>query len=222
MSENEALKAKLRAAIDACQPDGTYDDATFERIHALIGELVPLNPTPRPRDAQEFIAAPWSLQFAQFGPRHTAGKPIRHVSSLKLQSFNTFPDHPIKVHEIDQEIRVEGKHYNNVLSITTPDEAHPATLIVWGRYEIPPDQPLRYSVDFYAVELVPPEGVSSEELRGQFGLEDGFELRRELKPPKLHSDVVYCDDDMRINFGSMGGVYVMNRRHTPGKSVSFA
>jgi hypothetical protein len=34
--------------------------------------------------------------------------------------------------------------------------------------------------------------------------------------------VVYCDDDMRINFGSMGGVYVLNRLNTPGKSVTFA
>lgn len=222
MSENEALKAHLREAIDACQPDGTYDDATFERIHALIGELVPLTPTPRPLDAQDFVEAPWGSHFAQFGPRHTAGKPIKHESSMKLQSFNALPDVPIKVLEIDQEIRVKDAHYNNVLSITTPDGAHAASLIVWGRYSIPEDLPQRYSVEFYAVELVPPEGVSADELRAQFGLPEGSDLRRELKPPKLHSDVVYCDDDMRINFGSMGGVYVMKRKHTPGKSVSFA
>ncbi|MEE4152623.1 MAG: PAP/fibrillin family protein [Erythrobacter sp.] len=222
MSKTEALKARLREAIDACRPDGTYDDETFEQIHALIAELVPLTPTPRPLDAQDFVAAPWGSHFAQFGPRHTAGKPIRHESSMKLQSFNTFPDLPIKVLEIDQEIRVEGRHYNNVLSITTPDGEHPATLIVWGRYSIPEDQPQRYSVEFYAVELVAPEGVSAEDLRAHFGLEEGFELRRELKPPTLHSDVVYCDEDMRINFGSMGGVYVMSRKHSPGKSVSFA
>ena len=222
MSENEALKEQLRKAIDACQPDGTYDDATFERIHALIEQLVPLTPTPRPIDAQEFVEAPWGSLFAQFGPRHTAGKPIRHQSSMKLQSFATFPDIPIRVHEIDQEIRVEGKHYNNVVSITTPDEAHAANLIVWGRYAIEPDTPQRYAVEFYAVELVPSEGVSADALRAQFGLAAGSDLRRDLKPPTLHSDVVYCDDDMRINFGSMGGVYVMKRKHAAGKSVSFA
>jgi len=222
MSQTEMIKAQLREAIDSCQPDGTYDDATFERIHALVKQLVPLTPTPRPLDAQQFVEAPWGSHFAQFGPRHTAGKPIRHETSMKLQSFNTFPDVPIKVHEIDQEIRVEGHHYNNVVSITTPDGAHQATLIVWGRYSIPEDNPQRYSVEFFAVELVAPEGVSADELRAQFGLEPGSDLRRELKPPTLHSDVVYCDDDMRINFGSMGGVYVMNRKHTPGKSVDFA
>ncbi|MEE4206711.1 MAG: hypothetical protein V2I39_10475 [Erythrobacter sp.] len=221
MSDVDAIKKDLRAAIDDCRNDGTYDDATFERIHALIGELVPLTPVPRPIDRQDFVASPWGSHFAQFGPRHTAGKPIRHVSSLKLQSFGVFGDIPIKVHEIDQEIRVDGRHYNNVTEIATPDDAHCARLIVWGRYDIPGDQPQRYSVEFYAVEIVPPDGVSEEDLRAQFGLEPDAALRRELKPPKLHSDVVYCDEDMRINFGSMGGVYVMNRRTGPGKSVAF-
>jgi hypothetical protein len=223
VADIQALKAELRAAIDACQPDGTYDDATFDRIHALIEKLVPQTPVPRPVDEQDYVASPWGSHFAQFGPRHTAGKPIKHVSSLKLQSFNAFGDIPIKVHEIDQEIRVDGRHYNNVTDITTPDDAHSARLIVWGRYDIPDaDQPQRYAVEFYAVEIVPPEGITEAELREQFGLEPDSALRRELKPPKLHSDVVYCDDDMRINFGSMGGVYVMNRKPGPGKSVAFA
>lgn len=223
MSDIDRLKQDLRAAIDACNPDGTYDDETFDRIHALIGELVPHTPVPRPIDRQDFVASPWGSHYAQFGPRHTAGKPIRHVSSLKLQSFNAFGDIPVKVHEIDQEIRVEGRHYNNVTEITTPDDAHSARLIVWGRYDIPdPDQPQRYDVEFYAVEIIPPEGVGDAEVREAFGLEPGAPLRRELKPPKLHSDVVYCDEDMRINFGGMGGVYVMNRKPGPGKSVDFA
>ncbi|MEL7197777.1 MAG: PAP/fibrillin family protein [Pseudomonadota bacterium] len=222
MTDITAIKSELRAAIDASKPDGTYDDETFDKIHALINELVPLTPTPRPLDAQEFVQSPWGSGFAQFGPKHTAGKPIQHETTMALQSFGQFPKVPIKVHDIDQEIRVEGNHYNNVTDVSTPDGKHHATLIVWGRYSIPEDNPVRYSVDFYAIELRAPKGVSDEELRAQFGLEEGFELRREMKPPKLHSDVVYCDDDMRINFGSMGGVYVMRRLDTPGKSVSFA
>jgi len=222
MSDAAAIKADLNKAIDACQPDGTYDDETFERVHALIKKLVPLTPTPSPLEAQEFVAAPWGSRFAQFGPKHTAGKPIKHETNMALQTFGQFPKVPILVHDIDQEIRVEGAHYNNVTDISTPDGAHRATLIVWGRYEVTDDNPVRYSVDFYAIELRAPDGVSDDELRAQFGLDADFELRREMKPPKLHSDIVYCDDDMRINFGSMGGVYVMRRLDTPGKSVTFA
>lgn len=221
MSAIEPLKQKLRAAIDACQPDGTYDDATFETIHALIQELVPFTPTPRPIDDQECVEGPWTSHYAQFGPKHTAGKPIKHETSMKLQSFARLPDVPIKVADIDQEIRVKDAHYNNVVEIMTPDEKHHARIIVWGRYTIEEETPQRYAVEFYAVELVPPEGVSEADLRAQFGLEPWFALKQDLKPPKVHSDVVYCDADMRINFGSMGGVYVLKRLNTPGKSVSF-
>ncbi|MEM6266244.1 MAG: hypothetical protein AAF707_01870, partial [Pseudomonadota bacterium] len=84
MADIETLKTDLRAAIDDCKPDGTYDDTTFERIHALINELVPHTPTPRPLDAQDFVEAPWGSYFAQFGPKHTAGKPIKHETSMKL------------------------------------------------------------------------------------------------------------------------------------------
>lgn len=221
MTQSLALKHDLRCAIDDCRADGTYDEAQIERVHALIAALLPFNPTPRPIDAQGFVESPWGSHFAQFGPKHTAGKPIRHATSLKLQSFNVFPDLPIKVDELSQEIRVEGAHYNNVTEVLTPDEAHRARLIMWGRYQLDPEAPQRYAVDFYAVELLGVDGADDEAVRAWFGLEPGAPLRRALKPPKLHSDVVYCDDDMRINFGSMGGVYVLNRLAGPGKSVTF-
>lgn len=222
MSDIATLKADLNAAIDACNDDGTYDDATFDKIQELVKELVPHTPTPSPLENQEFVAGPWGSRFAQFGPKHTAGKPIKHLSSMKLQSFARFPDIPIHVQDIDQEIRVDGMHYNNVSDITSEDGKHSAKLIVWGRYRVEAENPQRYIVEFYKAELQAPEGVSDDELRAQFGLEEGFDLQRDIKPPKLHSDIVYCDDDMRINFGSMGGVYVMRRLDHSGKSVSFA
>lgn len=222
MTDRTALKAELIAAIEASQPDGTYDDAGFERINRLVGELLPHTPLPRPCDDEAYVEAPWRSLYAAFGAKHTAGKPIQHLSNLKVHSFSRYPDVPIKVSEIEQEIRVDGKHYNNVVSITTPDGSYAATIIVWGRYRLNPEEPQRYHVEFYAVELVPPAGSSAAEFCEKFGLEAGTPLRRELKPPRLHSDVVYCDEDMRINFGGMGGVYVMRRLHAPGKSVSFA
>jgi hypothetical protein len=36
-------------------------------------------------------------------------------------------------------------------------------------------------------------------------------LIHDLTPPRLHSDVVYLDDDLRINIGSFGGLYVLRR-----------
>lgn len=222
MADISDLKQQLNQAIDASEADGTYDDATFDQIHDLIKQLVPLTPTPSPFADQAFVEAPWGSRFAQFGPKHTAGKPIQHETTLALQSFGQFPKVPILVRDIDQEIRVDGNHYNNVTDVLTTDGKHSAKLIVWGRYDVQEDNPVRYGVEFYTIELRAPDGVSDEELRAQFGLDEGFALKREMKPPKLHSDIVYCDDDMRINYGSMGGVYVMRRLDTPGKSVTFS
>lgn len=53
------IKQKLRAAIAQSLPDGTYDDAVYAWIHALLGELTPRTPTPRPIDRQHFIGSPW-------------------------------------------------------------------------------------------------------------------------------------------------------------------
>ncbi len=221
MTDIATLKAELLAAIACAQPDGSYADADFDRIHAAIAALVPLTPTPDCLVAQDFVASPWRSLYSQFGPRHTAGKPTRHQTTMNLQSFNKFPAVDMFVSDIDQEIRVADALYNNVVSIQTLDASYSAEMIVWGRYKLNPEAPQRYVVDFYAVELRPPAGVSDAEVRAQFGLPEDHPLKSELKPMKLHSDVVYCDDDMRINFGSMGGVYVMRRLATPGKSVAF-
>lgn len=222
MIEIAAIKAELLSAIAAAEADGTYGDAAFARVHAAIAALTPLTPTPSPHAAQGFVESPWRSLYSQFGPRHTAGKPTRHRTTMNLQSFNKFPAVDVLVEDINQEIRVADAHYNNIVRVVTPEGGHEAELIVWGTYTIDPATPQRYSVNFHAVELRPPVGVSAAAVRAQFGLEPDYPLRHELKPMKLHSDVVYCDDDMRINFGSMGGVYVLERLPGPGKSVTFA
>ena len=216
-----AMKAELRATIAASQPDGTYLDADYARIHELIAALGPLTPTPSPFANQAFVESPWGLDYAQFGPRHTAGKPIRHIGKLSNHSFNLFPAVEVLQLGITQDIRVDGNHYNNCMEFATPDGSYAARRIVWGRYDVGPEHPQRYDVSFYAVELIPNPDSSPEELRERIGLEPDALLRRDLKPPRLHSNIVFCDDDMRINVGVMGGIYVLHRLSGDGRSVTF-
>ncbi|WP_394729226.1 PAP/fibrillin family protein [Altererythrobacter sp. GH1-8] len=222
MTEIPQLKAELRAAIDSANPNGTYEEGTVDRIHELMQQLADITPMPRPIDEQDKVAGPWASYFAQFGPKHTAGKPIEHETSMKLLSFNKFPDAPIRMLEIEQEIHHESKDYNNVQVIENIAGTKRAHFIVYGRYDIAEETPQRYQVEFYKIALVGLEGESDDELRESFGLAPDTPLEVEMKPPKLHSDVVFCDDDMRINFGSMGGAYVMNRSHHSGYSVRFS
>lgn len=221
MADVAKLKAELLTAIDADDGAGRYGEAGIETIHALIEKLTLLTPIPRPIDEQAVVAGPWRSTFAQFGPKHTAGKPITHETRFKFLSFNAFPDVPLRLLEIEQEIHAVSKDYSNVHIIEPVGGGMQAHLIVYGRYAIDPDLPKRYKVEFFRVGLVSPDGHTDDALRQAYGLDANQPLSVDLKPPTLHSDVVYCDDDMRINFGSMGGVYVMSRLHHHGHSVAF-
>ena len=222
MTDVTTLKAKLITATNASDEEGRYSESGIETIHMLIGEIIPHTPIPRPVDEQAKVAGPWKSIFAQFGPKHTAGKPITHETSFKLLTFNNLPDAPLRLLEIEQEIHAVSKDYNNVHIVETLDGGLRAHLIVFGHYAIEADDPKRYRVEFSRVALVSPNENSDVELRQAFGFDPEQSLDVSFKPPALHSDVVYCDDDLRINFGSMGGVYVMTRLHHGGHSVAFA
>ncbi len=221
MSEIATLKSALRASIGEAGPDGTYHDATYAEIIRLINALAERTPMPRPIDEQSVVTGPWRSTFAQFGPRHTAGKPVAHENKLNLLTFARFPDRPVRVLAIEQEIHHASGDYNNVHFVESIDGALQTQLIVFGRYRIEADNPKRYIVDFYRIAFSPQGTVTPERIRHSFDLPADQAMSVELKPPRLSSDVVFCDADMRINFGSLGGIYVMDRVAHRGHSVAF-
>ncbi len=213
-------RVRLLEAISAARPDGSYEDTVLDQIHAGIERLRPCSAIPAPALDQHRVSGPWRTLFAQFQVRHTAGKPIEHDSDLSIQTFKAFPKQPVRVLVLDQEIHHEGHHYNNVVRVRAPDGKTCGHVIVWGRYRVETDQPQRYFVEFYQAELRPLPGEDADALRAAFGLPEDAPLVRALKPPKLHSDIVYLDDTLRINVGSLGGVYVLTRVDRPPVSVS--
>lgn len=220
MDERGSIKSALLEAIAASRQDGSYDDAVVDRIHEHIAALRPHSTIPAPALAQHALSGPWRTLFAQFSVKHTAGKPIIHDTDLSIQSFKAFPKLPARALVLEQEIHHEGHHYNNVVRLESPDGSVQANVIVWGRYRVEEDLPQRYFVEFYQAELRPLPGKSEDALRAGFGLAADAPLVRPLKPPRLHSDIVYCDDDLRINVGSLGGVYVLQRLDQQPVSVS--
>ena len=211
MVDLAAIKSELLEAIEASDAEGKYTEAEIDRIHALIEDLIPHSPISRPVDEQKRVAGLWKSRFAQFGPKHTAGKPIAHETSFKLLTFNALPALPLRMLQIDQAINDVSMGYDNIQLIETIDGSCQAHLIMFGTYAINPEAPKRYKVDFSSVALASRTGMSDNDLRRAFGFEADQPLSVSFKPPALHSDVVYCDDDLRINYGSMGGVYVLER-----------
>lgn len=220
MSERGSMKSALLEAIEASRQDGTYDEAVVDRIHECIEALRPHSDIPAPALAQHLLSGAWRTLFAQFKVKHTAGKPIVHDTDLSVQSFKAFPKLPARALVLEQEIHHEGHHYNNVVRVESPDRSVQAHMIVWGRYRVQEDLPQRYFVEFYQAEMKPLPGEDEDALRRGFGLDADAALVHPLKPPRLHSDIVYCDDDLRINVGSLGGVYVLRRLDQTPVSVS--
>lgn len=217
----ETIKADLLSVIDLAAPDGTYSDENYETLQRLMDELTALTPTPRPVDKQAFVAGHWETLYAQFAVRHTAGKTIAHDNMFHFVSWSNLPKLPFRNLDLRQEIHHESGDYNNVHLIQPIGGGLDCYYTLFGRYTVEADEPQRYKVDFYRGEIRGQNYESDDEIRKAFGFEDGqrIEFKMEKSPP-LHSDIVYCDEDIRINFGSIGGKYVLRRKESPWLSVT--
>jgi len=213
------VKQELLALIDAFNVDEAPTPPA--RLEILIDEMQPLSPIPDAARQLRSVVGSWSNLYARFGVGHSKGKSHREESTLALQTFKAFPDIAIRVVEILQEIDLEPRTYNNVVLFETLAGA-PGLVIIHGRYEPDDEDARRFRVVFYAAEVRPRDDLDEAGLRDALGFDADASLRREFKPAKLYSDVVYLDEKIRINIGGMGGVYVLARRSEPALSLSYA
>ena len=216
----EQIKSDLLSAINRTEDDGTYSDETYEAIQDLMDKLAAESPTPSPFDKQDFITDHWATLYAQFGPRHTAGKSVAHDNMFHFVSWSKLPKVPFRNLDLRQEIHHETGDYNNVHLIQPIGGGIDCFYTVFGRYRVEAESPQRYVVDFYRGQIRGQKGESENEIRAAFGFDEDVEIDFELKSPPLHSDIVYCDEDLRINFGSVGGKYILTRKDSPWLSVN--
>lgn len=220
MDARAKAKAALLSHIDTADANGGFDDEGFAALGALVDALTPLSPVAAPTIETAWVAGPWASLFAHFGAKHSAGKTRRHPATLKVHSFNAFGDVPIWVDAIDQEIDPATGAYNNVVTVEVGEAGVPALLIIHGRYTADADDPKRFHVAFSAAELRPRAGTTEAALRAAVGDGPDAPLKRDFKAPRLHSDVIYVDEDLRLNKGNFGGLYVMRRIDT-ARSISW-
>jgi hypothetical protein len=218
MSTRDTLKAELLSLVAECGAGGSAAPDLPE-IVGMIDTLAPLSPVPDPANHLPLVAGSWTSLFASFGTGHSRGKMRHDDSTLSLQTFRAFPDIPIHVKDIIQEIGVEPRAYNNVIVFETMDRDCEGLIVIHGSYEGDAENRRRFRVVFHGAELRGLKGADDATLRTALGLPADFALKREFKPAKLYSDVVYLDDTTRINIGGMGGVYVLERRLEPALSL---
>ena len=221
MSEQRAaLKTELLGLVDKTQGGFKSDEPWVPRIQELVDEIPAQSLYPEPMDRLDKVDGRWRSLFASFGVAHSQGLGIKHASDLKLHSFNNLPPAEIEVTCIDQEIDSATGAYNNVVEFEPKGGGPKGRVIVFGKFSEDEENRQRFHVNFYAVKVIPANGGSLDDLRQALGLDEGTALEKDLKKsPRLHSDIVYLDDDTRINVGSMGGSYVMTKVDEPLASV---
>jgi hypothetical protein len=219
VNESQAHKHRVLEFLKLQDPTVLISEPDKDHLKSLIDALVPFTAVPDPIKHKHKAAGVWNSLFASFGANHSAEKPVQHRSNLGFQSFGKLPMTPIHVHTIHQEITADTHAYNNVIYAHNDARNAEAAIVMKGTYSEDPNNPQRYPVAFYNVSLQGTQNQSPEQLREQFGLEPDVDLDVDVKPPTLHSDIVYLDDDIRINFGNIGGFYVLQRSDHKGFSV---
>jgi len=215
-----SIKDDLLALLDSQDANGGFSDEGFRRLGELVEAIRAESPYPLPMQTLDKVEGRWEATFAHFGVKHSAAKTRIHDSTLAMQSWNRFPAAPIRVLRICQEISRQGNAYNNVIDFTTPDGGAEGTIIIRGVFRGEDGNAQRFVVDFVRMEIQPRGQTPEATLRAGLGLSATEPLVADMKPPKLSSDVVYLDEALRINVGSLGGLYLLKRSEEPAVSIA--
>lgn len=219
MSEVDSLKAKVHECLASADASGGLDEEHYTRLMTLIDELSQRSPYVA-AERPDIVAGSWETLFASFGARHSSGKTVRHAADLQIHSLGKLPKAPIQVLAILQEIDEHGEAYNNVVEFECGEAATPGRLIMRGRFNCAAEAPIRYQVGFYRAEVHPRDGASEAAVRGGLGLDGTQPLVAEFQPPPFYSDILFVDEELRINRGNFGGIYVLKRRNAPALSLT--
>lgn len=219
MSEAPNSKQKLFEFLDAMDESVLVSEAEKDQLKAWCDRLSEHSPIPEPAKQQQAAEGVWRSRFASFGAKHSESMPLKHTSNLAIQSFGNLPKVTVKVEKLLQEIHVESNAYNNVVHLTNETGDAAAVLVMFGKYECDEENAQRYGVSFYRVALFCADDRDDADFRAAFGIDSDTELDKEFRPPALHSDIVYLDDETRINYGKLGGFYVLTRDDTAPYSI---
>ena len=210
MIDDGEAKKTLFEILSRTDADGKLDEASFELLQHTIDRMDVVSPVQNPIEQPDKVDGRWMTLFASFGVRHSAGKPRVRPTTLDLLSFNALPAVPIMVSEMYQEIDSGSLAYNNIVDFKTADGNASGSVVVTGTYSRDDDNLKRYHVVFKRAHVVM-GSMCSADIRLALGVEPDAQVDGAFKVAKIYSDIVYLDDEIRVNKGNMGGSYVLKR-----------
>jgi hypothetical protein len=148
-------------------------------IERLAEALAAENPTAAPAHASAMLQGRWRLLYSTLR--------LEPETTLARLSFNTLPKTPVRTGEVLQEIDPARGAYDNIV---VHDRG---ALVTLGEYR--PSSDNRLDVRF--TEL-----LAVGEAATRVPIDNA-------KIPPLWSDVIYLDEDLRLNRGGFGNLYVL-------------
>ncbi len=217
------LKAQLMALVSETGDGFSSDSPEMKEIKSIIHELIDLTPISDPGNQLASVHGRWMNEFSSFGSvggKKNKGTGSGAVFTLKLLSFAKLPEIEVVVPQSYQEIQPATGCYNNVIYFETVENGTKGVLYVKGKFRIDKSNAQRFLVDFTSIGCEPrAELMTDQDFRASLGVDPKTPLRSDFPPPKLHSDIVYLDDTMRINVGSLDGHYVLSKTPDSMESV---
>jgi hypothetical protein len=189
------------------------EEALGKEIAALAEALEKANPTLDPTSRLDLFTGRWNLLYSTFN--------LERDTNLVKLSFGKLPAAPVTVGAIYQEVDPQTDHlYDNVVEFTDIGN-RPGAKVMKGRYTVHDGH--RLDVVFHHVFATPRDGRSLAAFREGLGLAPDATLSLAIeKTPPLHSSMIFLDEEMRINRGSYGGVYVLRKTahaFTPSRAL---
>jgi hypothetical protein len=197
------LKTQIRAL--AAQSGALKKDTEAElgeQISALALALEAVNPTPNPTARSDLFDGRWRLLFSTFNLERTA--------SLAKLSFGKLPDSEVTIGDVFQEVSSKhGQLYDNVVEFVD-GAGQRGMKVMHGYYTIHDGQ--RLDVVFDHVFVTPLDTRDISQFYRDLNIEPGIDISVPIaRTPPMHSSLIYLDDEMRINRGVYGGVYVLEK-----------
>jgi hypothetical protein len=197
------LKTEIRAlAAQSGTLKKDTDAELGEKITALAAELEAANPTSDPTSRTDLFDGRWKLLFSTFN--------LDRKASLAKLSFGKLPDAEVTIGDVFQEVSsAHGQLYDNVVEFEDAS-GKKGVKVMHGKYTVHDGD--RLDVVFDHVFVAPQDTRALDEFCVDLGLarDTGTSVAIARTPP-MHSSIVYLDEEMRINRGVYGGVYVLEK-----------
>ncbi len=182
MADRATLKAELEALGAATEAGFAEGGRRVERLAELAAALEALNPTPAPAREADLLRGRWRLVWSSFG--------LKREATLARLSFNLLPEEPVRVEALFQEVDPESGLYDNVVDYRRPDGTA-GRAVTLGQFAPASDRRMDVVFTHAQASGHPRAAIANDRI------------------PPLWSDVVYLDEDFRLNRGSYGSLYVL-------------